>query len=173
MKFRNAVNGFNKSDVMNCIESLLREIADQKKTIKDLEEQVFVCKASLKQAETKEDDKDMCSQCDAVKVAQAQLGAAMLDAKRFSELLLKDANDRSAQIFNHAMNEAETSTKTATQLADAVKQAKSDFTSVLDNLHVQLSDIILSFTDFRSSLETKAASFDFTTEFAETDGGAK
>ena len=58
MKFRNAVNGFNKSDVMNCIESLLREIADQKKTIKDLEEQVFVCKASLKQAETKEDDKE-------------------------------------------------------------------------------------------------------------------
>ena len=31
LKFRNAVNGFNKTDVMTCIEKLMSEIADQKK----------------------------------------------------------------------------------------------------------------------------------------------
>ncbi len=166
MKFRNAVNGFNKNDVMACIESLLQENANQKKKIKDLEDALFLSRSELEQVKADSTAKDMCEQCDAAKAAQAQLGAAMLDAKRFSELLLKDANDRSAQVLNNAADQVADSTVTATALSDALKTAKENFIGSLDSLQDELTAIILSFMEFRTDLDKKGQEFKFTTDFA-------
>lgn len=165
-KFRNAVNGFNKSDVMACIESLMQENADQKKKIKALEDELFLTRSALEEAKNKSANKDMCAHCDTAKAAQAQLGAAMLDAKRFSEMLLKDANDRAAQVLNKAANEIEISTATATELSEAIKTAKENFVKNLDSLQDELAGIILSFMDFRTDLDKKGQDFIFTTDFA-------
>ena len=171
MKFRNAVNGFNKTDVMTCIEKLMSEIADQKKQIKELEDQLFVCRTSLSEAKTESQNKDMCKNCDAVKVAQAQLGAAMLDAKRFSEMLMKDANDKSAQVLNKAMQDVSDSVDTANLLSEELKKAKESFNSTLDNLSEELATIILSFMEFQSALSEREQQYNFTTDFAETADG--
>ena len=165
-KFRNAVNGFNKSDVMACIETLMQEIANQKKKIKALEDELFLSRSALEEVKKENQNKDICAQCDAAKAAQAQLGAAMLDAKRFSEMLLKDANDRAAQVLNNAAIEIEDSTATANALSDALKTAKENFTGTLDSLQEELSGIILSFMDFRADLDKKGQDFRFTTDFS-------
>lgn len=171
MKFRNAVNGFNKTDVMTCIETLMKENADQKKKIKELEDQLFVCQTSLSQAKNENENKDMCAECDAAKAAQAQLGAAMMDAKRFSEMLLKDANDKAAHVLNKALSDVADSIKTANELSDALKNAKNSFTSALDSLQDELAVIILSFMDFQSDLEKKGLKFEYTTDFADEKQG--
>lgn len=171
MKFRNAVNGFNKADVMTCIESLMKENADQKNKIKELEEQLIECRASLEKAKDEPHTQDMCAQCDAAKVAQAQLGAAMMDAKRFSELILKEANDKSAQVLNTALLDIKGATETANELSDSLKSAKESFTTTLDSLQDELATIILSFMDFRTELEKKGEKFNFTTDFASSAKG--
>lgn len=171
MKFRSAVNGFNKADVMSCIEKLMNENAQQKQKIKELEDQLIVCQTSLSEAKTESENKDMCAKCDAAKVAQAQLGAAMLDAKRFSEMLMKDANDKSAQVLNKAMQDVGISMDTANELAEELKKTKDNFVSVLDNLSDELSVIILSFMEFRSDLNNKGLQYNFTTDFADTSEG--
>ena len=171
MKFRNAVNGFNKADVMTCIESLLKENADQKKKIKEMEEQLCECQASLARAKDEQQNKDMCAECDAAKVAQAQLGAAMMDAKRFSELILKEANDKSAQVLNSALEDITDATYTANGLSEALKSAKESFATTLDSLQDELTTIILSFMDFRTDLEKKGEKFNYTTDFAAMTAG--
>ncbi|MBR2413678.1 MAG: DivIVA domain-containing protein [Clostridia bacterium] len=171
MKFRNAVNGFNKTDVMTCIESLLKEIAEQKNKIKELEAQLCDCRASLAQAKEETQNKDMCAQCDAAKVAQAQLGAAMMDAKRFSELILKEANDKSAQVLNTALGDVSDATDTANGLSESLKAAKENFAATLDSLQDELATIILSFMDFRTDLEKKGEKFNYTTDFAAMSAG--
>ncbi|MBE6811648.1 MAG: hypothetical protein E7523_02070 [Ruminococcaceae bacterium] len=166
MKFRNAVNGFNKTDVMTCIETLLKENVEQKQKIKELEEQLCDCQASLAQAKEETQNKDMCAECDAAKVAQAQLGAAMMDAKRFSELILKEANDKSAQVLNNALADVTDATETANGLSESLKAAKENFATILDSLQDELATIILSFMDFRTDLEKKGEKFNYSTDFA-------
>ncbi len=173
MKFRNAVNGFNKTDVMNCIESLLKENAEQKKRIKELEEQLCDCQATLAHAKEETNNKDMCAECDAAKVAQAQLGAAMMDAKRFSELILKEANDKSAQVLNKALSDVTDATETANGLSDSLKTAKENFAVTLDSLQDELATIILSFMDFKTELEKKGEKFIYSTDFAAMTAGEK
>ena len=171
MKFRTAVNGFNKSDVMTCIESLLKETAEQKKKIKELEAQLCDCQASLAQAKEETQNKDMCAECDAAKVAQAQLGAAMMDAKRFSELILKEANDKSAQVLNMALKDATEATENANALSASIKTAKKNFTSTLDNLQDEMETVILSFMAFCSDIEKKREKFNYSTDFAAETAG--
>lgn len=174
MKFRTAVNGFNKTDVMTCIEKLMSENAEQKKKIKELEDQLFVCRTSLSDAQNENQNKDMCANCDAAKVAQAQLGAAMLDAKRFSEMLMKDANDKSAQVLNKAMQDVSESVDTANILSEELKKAKESFNTTLDSLSDELSTVILAFKEFQAALSDKEQQYNFTTDFANSvDGESK
>ena len=173
MKFRNAVNGFNKSDVMICIENLLKENAELKNKIKSLEEEVFVCKTSLDKVQTETQNKDVCAECDAAKMAQAQLGAAMLDAKRFSEMLLKDANDKSAQVLNNALKDTANAAVTATELSAEVKKAKERVSTSLDSLQEELTAIILSFAEFKGDLEKKGEKYVFLTDFDNANAEGK
>ncbi len=171
MKFRTAVNGFNKTDVMNCIEALMKENADNKKKIKELEAQLCDCQANLEQSKEENKNKDMCAQCDAAKVAQAQLGAAMMDAKRFSELILKEANDKSAQVLNTALKDVTEATESANALSDSIKTAKKNFSSTLEALQDEMETVILSFMAFCSEIEKKKEKFDYSTDFAEEAAG--
>ncbi len=171
MKFRTTVNGFNKSDVMHCIEKLMSEKNEQKKTIKRLEEELSNCKEELERCRNTSDHekKSDCENCEAAKIAQAQLGAAMLDAKRFSEMLLKDANDKAATVINNASASVALSTESATLLADELKDAKEKFNTTIETLQDTMSSIILSFMEYQQNLETQGADFKYATDFSTTE----
>lgn len=167
IKFRTAVNGFNKADVMRYVEKLLADKNEKKKTIKKLEEELAACKdelASCKENAEQQKPTD-CENCEAAKLAQAQLGAAMLDAKRFSEMLLKDANDKAAGVINNASASVSLSTESATLLAEELKQAKEQFNTTLDTLQQTMADIILNFTEYQQNLEMQSADFNYSTDF--------
>ena len=171
MKFRTAVNGFNKSDVMHCIEKLMAEKKEQKKTIKKLEEELQTCKDELDRCSTEAANakKSDCENCEAAKMAQAQLGAAMLDAKRFSEMLLKDANDKAASVINNAAASVALSTESANMLAEELKQAKDKFNTTLESLQETLSGIILEFMDYQQNLDSQGGDFKYNTDFSGSD----
>lgn len=101
--FRSSVNGFNRNEVIKYIESLLKEKEELSFEIKTLEAQKKAAESELAKAlENLEQEKQKCIRCDVAQKAEAKLGAAMLDAKRFSETLVRDAEARTSEVFADA-----------------------------------------------------------------------
>ncbi len=126
------------------------------------------------EAERAEADKqaDKCSDCDIAKIYEARLGAAMLDAKRFSEILVKEANDKASDLFADAFSSAHaTSVKAgaiAQSITDISNQFNVSFKVLLDNMKALGSTL----DSFKSEVKLTGEKFDFTTEFAAFIGEA-
>ena len=108
---------------------------------------------------------EKCATCDIAKVCEARLGAAMLDAKRFSELLVKEANDKAAKLFADAYSTAKTTSDKAgaisQNIAEISKQLDGSFKNILDNM-VSLGKNLDS---FKADVKLSGEKFDFTTDF--------
>lgn len=124
------------------------------------------------EAERAEADKqaDKCSDCDIAKIYEARLGAAMLDAKRFSEILVKEANDKASDLFADAFSSAHaTSVKAgaiAQSITDISNQFNVSFKVLLDNMKALGSTL----DSFKNDVKLTGEKFDFTTEFAAFTG---
>ncbi len=115
---------------------------------------------------------DKCADCDIAKVYEARLGAAMLDAKRFSEILVKEANDKASDLFADAFSSAHaTSVKAgaiAQSITDISNQFNVSFKVLLDNMKALGSTL----DSFKNDVKLTGEKFDFTTEFASFTGEA-
>lgn len=138
------------------------EIEELKSKISELEaEKENACKQA-----------DKCADCDIAKVYEARLGAAMLDAKRFSEILVKEANDKASDLFADAFSSAHaTSVKAgaiAQSITDISNQFNVSFKVLLDNMKALGSTL----DSFKNDVKLTGEKFDFTTEFASFTGEA-
>lgn len=113
---------------------------------------------------------DKCADCDIAKVYEARLGAAMLDAKRFSEILVKEANDKASDLFADAFSSAHaTSVKAgaiAQSITDISNQFNVSFKVLLDNMKALGSTL----DSFKNDVKLTGEKFDFTTDFAAFTG---
>lgn len=127
--FRSAMNGFNRSDVISFIENILNEretdrlrIVKLERDLSDSSRKIDELQAELSQNSAKnKNDSEKCDSCELVKAYEAKLGAAMFDAKRFSDILVSEANDKSFDILNQAAGVADDSAKKAKMIADSIK----------------------------------------------------
>lgn len=137
------------------------EIEQLKLKIKELENENAV-------ALSKQNDK--CSECDIAKVYEARLGAAMLDAKRFSEILVKEANDKASGLFADAFSSAHATSVKAGEIAESItdisNQFNVSFKVLLDNMNV----LGKALDSFKNDVKVTGEKFDFTTEFAAFSG---
>lgn len=174
--FRSAVNGFNRSDVIAYIDSILREKAEAELRIAVLENEVNELNSannSLREIIVDENKKDeetcKCDNCDIAKVYEARLGAAMLDAKRFSEILVKEANDKAAGMFSKAYESAEDTSVKAKDISENIvninRQFNESFKALLDNMKKLGESLEL----FKSEVKNTGSVFDYSTEFAPVD----
>ncbi len=219
--FRSSLNGFNRSDVMACIEKILSEksAVDEKVSvleanISSLEEKCTLIEKEnesiknenleklasydrqlkemravelkslslekelenalaeienlrflLQKTDGKSVEKDKCSECELARIYEARLGAAMLDAKRFSEILVKEANDKASGLFASAFSAADATSLKAKEIAAEIssinEQFNSAFRHLLDNMH----HLDSSLESFKSDVNTTGTTFDFSTEF--------
>ncbi|MBO5395295.1 MAG: hypothetical protein J6A97_00275 [Clostridia bacterium] len=113
---------------------------------------------------------DKCADCDIAKVYEARLGAAMLDAKRFSEILVKEANDKASDLFADAFSSAHaTSVKAgaiAQSITDISNQFNVSFKVLLDNMKALGSTL----DSFKNDVKLTGEKFDFTTDFVAFTG---
>lgn len=120
-------------------------------------------KSKANDLENKNNDK--CANCDVAKVYEARLGAAMLDAKRFSEILVKEANDKASALFDDAFASAQLTSEKAGAIAQSITEISNQFNVsfkvLLDNMRV-LGNTLNS---FKSDIRITGEKFDFTTEF--------
>ncbi len=152
--FRSSFKGFNRQEVLEYISTILKEkeeLTAQVNTLAKL--------SSAKDAEIKEltrqlnIEKSKCDTCDIAKKAESSLGAAMLDAKRFSDSLVSDAKEHCATVFDVASVKADKASANAQTIVDVVKDALGNCNNSFSGLLSALSDIQQILSEFGSQLE--------------------
>lgn len=145
--FRSSVNGFNRNEVIKYIELLLKEKEDLSSEIKTLEAQKKAAESELATAlEILEQEKQKCSRCDVAQKAEAKLGAAMLDAKRFSETLVRDAEARTSEVFSDASEKAGAAVSSAGRISEMLS-------AFLDKCSGEVSAVLETVNGIKHSLE--------------------
>ncbi len=166
IKFRSSVNGFNRSEVISYIEGILREKEELSAAKKRLSEEnsrlKAECDAKSGEAENAkkelEYEKRKCGGCSISRKAEEKLGAAMFEAKRFSDTLINDAKKRSALMLESASVKAADAVKTAEQLSDSIAacgEAVANIAAAVDGIKEKLS----SFDSLLSDGENNAAEY--------------
>lgn len=149
------------------IEQYKTEIEQARLEIEQLNAKVFALETEKEEADKQA---DKCAECDIAKIYEARLGAAMLDAKRFSEILVKEANDKASDLFADAFSSAHaTSVKAgaiAQSITDISNQFNVSFKVLLDNMKALGSTL----DSFKNDVKLTGEKFDFTTEFAAFSG---
>ncbi len=204
ISFRSSLNGFNRNDVIDFIDRILKEkselevlMAVKEKQLSDNEECVNQLKKEnaeymLRKAEFEEklnalsaenedlrkqldelnaenDENDKCDECDISKVYEARLGAAMLDAKRFSEILVKEANDKSSELFSNAYAMASDTREKAAQISKSIADINNQFNMSFKVLLDNMSSLGKNLDAFTKGVKLNENSFDFSTHFAKVE----
>lgn len=158
--FRTAFVGFNREDVINYIKKLMSEKEDEVKRLAELEGK---CEAdSIRLAELEEKIKNAadCASCDLAKKNEARIGAAMLDARRFSELIVDEANARSAEMYGAASVDAYSSSQKAVELADKMKTMAEEYAAAFDELLGKMTGLADTLGSFGNEVSDKKEEFE-------------
>lgn len=212
--FRSSMNGFNRNDVMSCIESILNEknaveikVASLEAKIAELEEkcsalekdkteliaekdikvstcekqnaQIAVLEKQLSDSDSEienlrfqlskvnaaSSEKEMCAECELARVYEARLGAAMFDAKRFSEILVKEANDKASSLFASAYTSADVTAEKAKEISAEISEINKQFNSAFSKLLENMTNLGHSLDGFKNEVKATGAEYNFSTEF--------
>ena len=153
IKFRSSVNGFNRNEVISYIENLLKE---KEQLLRENELLKAECAARGEEAEAvrKElaEEKKKCDGCDIARKAEAKLGATMLEAKRFSESLVNDAQSRVKSVFDAASLKASSAANTAGQISDKLFEVLKMCTDTVSGVAKNVDGIKEMLASFDASL---------------------
>lgn len=106
------------------------------------------------------------NECDRhTKNNEVKLGAAMLEAKRFSEMLVKEANDRAGAVYQNASICVTDSTSNAEKLRDQMKALSFEFTKTMGSVMSDMNGLIEAMSSFNNDLRDNGAKFLYESEF--------
>ncbi len=166
--FRSSVNGFNRNDVMAFVEKILEESENQKEKIASLEKEIEAKNEEIEQLKADVDNNSgKCDTCDIAKVYEARLGAAMLDAKRFSEVLVKEANDTAFNMLSAACETAGSTSKKADEISEEIRSIADSFNDAFNKLFEQMSTLGKGLKDFIGEIDTNSKQFVYDTDFSD------
>ncbi|MCH5198378.1 MAG: DivIVA domain-containing protein [Oscillospiraceae bacterium] len=157
--FRTSINGFNKADVLQYIKGLIDKNAELASEIealkKELDEQKQLAEENAQNApEVLPDENDI------EKLSEQKLGRVMYDARRFSDLIVKEATDRADFIFANATDSSDNLAEQVNALKKEAESFSSDFSSALAEITKKLSSLGNSLSDFRNEVEEQKKNFE-------------
>ena len=179
--FRSALHGFNRLDVIEYIRHLMAEneklrervavaeniqkektaqtdklhsdliasgtqLASVRKTLADTQAELETAYADLEAAKAR------CVELENGSVNTAQLGAAMVDARRFSDLLFDEAMNKANRIFQDTAQSAEHSGEQAADFAAQTATLRSRLFEMLVDVENSLADLGTQLTGFHRSV---------------------
>lgn len=173
--FRGAVfGGFNKQDVMSYIEQLQNEMAEVKSQFAELEKQLESQSEQLERIpaleeelknkqELEQQNAELSKQVEQlkageqkaqqeyekVKAAEAQLGAAFVDARRYSDEIVAAAKDRAADVSKQASDDIAFK-------ADQIRQVASDAEKITLEIRQKMEAISRSISDLSGKMSAVA-----------------
>jgi DNA repair exonuclease SbcCD ATPase subunit len=166
-KFRSSMfGGFNKQDVMSYIEQLTNELSEVKKQFAELEEQFNAQSEKLEEipvleqqleekSKVEEENEKLLSEVEQlrssqraaqdeyekVKAAEAQLGAAFVDARRYSDEIVSAAKDRAADVSKQASDDISLKAEQIRQVASDAEKLTAEMRSKMEALSRSISDL--------------------------------
>ena len=195
--FRSAFKGFNREDVVGYIAGLMEKISAAEKNAEELQSQLNEKEteyAALKeerdgllrekdeltdrcaalerereeQAQHSEELDRKCREYDkASKDSEVKLGAAMLEAKRFSEMLVQEANDRANAVYRDAFASVTASADEAKSVETQMKALSEQFEKSMGELRKNMGGLIDRMAEFSKSAEKIGGKFEYRSEFSE------
>ncbi len=203
VSFRSAFNGFNREDVVGYIAGLmekikageaetteLKKLAEEQKAASEelkrecesltikmqqesnlraaLEEQCETQQARIDELERQLGECDRQSRSNEVK-----LGAAMMDAKRFSEMLVQEANDRAGSVYRAAGESVTRSAARAREIKEQMKALSDEFERTMGFLRKNMNELIDGMADFNEEIKDNGAKFFYQSEFSHPTAGTQ
>lgn len=176
--FRSSMNGFNRNEVIAYIDTLMKEKAELESRVSELENKVQELDSDNKtlreiivdeSKKNEEENSNKCEECDIAKVYEARLGAAMLDAKRFSEILVKEANDKAAGMFSRAYESAEDTGTKAKAISENIVNINKQFNEAFRALLENMKNLGESLDEFKADVKDTGSVFTYNTDFAPSE----
>ena len=151
--FRSSINGFHRGDVIDYIKKLLDDTAALKNQLNEARAENAALKKDLAQKERQIEEIQKERQ------GEELLGRTMCDARRFSDTLVQEANDKAADILDNA---AIAATDVSARLNDVSAQAqalKQCFNTAMTSIDRQLSKLYEKLTEFEEDVGKKKIPF--------------
>ena len=197
--FRSAFKGFNREDVISYISELMEKISAGEKTAEELrqklseaeyeaaelrgqhEEAVKACEKLEEDVARLERERDeqarrcaalerRCADFDSQsRSSEVKLGAAMMDAKRFSEMLVKEANERVGVLYRDAHEIVTASSAEAGGIERQMKDLAELFDRTMAELRRNMRDLTCRMAAFGEEVKDNGAKFDYRSDFADGD----
>ena len=96
---------------------------------------------------------------------EVKLGEAMLDAKRFSEMLVQEANDRAGEVYRNAYESVSRSADSAREIDARMKELSGAFERTMGELRRDMFQLIDRMAAFTDSAKDNGARFLYRSEF--------
>lgn len=178
--FRSSMNGFNRNDVIAYIDNLIREKTELEEQVARLREEISglnstndTLRGIIVDETKKGEEVNKCDECDIAKVYEARFGAAMLDAKRFSEILVQEANEKVSELFSNACKSADDTLTKAKEISQNIEEITKSFNQSFSALGDNLKAIEESVSAFKAQTAQKNASVDNTVDFLSLNSTVK
>lgn len=183
--FRSSINGFNREDVVTYISGMLEKLsAAEKKSadfdaltqerdalsqeLADLKEKYDALEQSYRALE--ESSEALSVKCASyektLKNNESKLGAAMMEAKRFSEMLVKEANDRAGEVYREAYDSVSESAASAKEIDAKMRELSGEFDRTMGELRRSMKKVIGSMRTFTDNAKENGAKFLYQSEFS-------
>lgn len=116
--------------------------------------------ACKKLAEKNEALKEKCAQLEREGAsAEMKLGSAMLEAKRFSDMLVREAQEKAGGIYREACESVARSVESTARLDGQMTQLSEAFKSTMDGLRWEMTGLIGQMTAFCENARENADAF--------------
>ena len=95
---------------------------------------------------------------------EIKLGSAMLEAKRFSDMLVKEANEQAGAIYREASGCVSESASSAEQLRDRVIALNDEFTGEIGSILTHMNGMIDDMKSFEKEAKDRGGQFRYPSE---------
>ena len=149
--FRSAVNGFHRGDVITYLQKLLNENAALKEQAAALRETAEARKTEIDALKRQLDEAEK-KNAGGERVDTALLGAAMYDARRFSDLIVGEANAKAGEVFNQTAAFAQQAGEKTNELSAAVSALAKKVRDTLAEVENGMVALGVDLETFRSGV---------------------
>lgn len=169
--FRSSFNGFSRVEVMNFISELMKEKEEIEKKYAELETKAAEDAKLIAELTEKVKNAADCDSCDLAKQNEVKIGAAMLDARRFSDLIVDEANEKSAKMYEAASSDAFSAAEKASELADKIRSTADEYAAEFETLITKMSSLFDALSEFGTSVSKNEKAFESSFEEQEAQAG--
>ncbi len=149
VNFRSAINGFNRTDVLNYIKALIEENASLSAEVDSANIKIAELNAEI------EKYKVLLSKREAEQQNERVLGRAMYDARRFSDSLVLEAHREALAMLNNASQSADTISEKADFVIQNAVSAAETINDSMDQIRMQLEQLDADLADFKKTIEER------------------